>query len=125
MAVIQPSQAASAHGRHRLGETRRFDNARRGAFEILRAEKARHARHPADREIVRIGEPEAVAAWRLEWAQRGVELLRELGLEASLENASDPFFGRTGRLLAANQSAERLKVELLVPIAGPEPTADR
>jgi seryl-tRNA synthetase len=74
-------------------------------------------------ELVRIGEPERVLEWRDEWAQRGLALLRSLGLEAKLDNASDPFFGRRGRMLAANQRAEALKLELLVPIAGPEPTA--
>jgi seryl-tRNA synthetase len=74
-------------------------------------------------EIVRVGEPEAVAEWRSEWAERGVVLFREIGLHGELENANDPFFGRIGRLLAANQSAEDLKWELLVQIAGPEPTA--
>jgi seryl-tRNA synthetase len=74
-------------------------------------------------ELVRIGEPETVTGWRSEWSQWGVELLKSLGLDARLENASDPFFGRAGRLLAANQSAEELKWELVVPIAGPEPTA--
>jgi seryl-tRNA synthetase len=52
-----------------------------------------------------------------------MELLRGLGLAASLENASDAFFGRGGRLLAASQREQALKLELLVPIAGPEPTA--
>jgi seryl-tRNA synthetase len=74
-------------------------------------------------ELVRIGEPEAVLEWREEWAQRGLELLRSLGLAAELDIANDPFFGRRGRMLAANQQAERLKLELLVQIAGPEPTA--
>lgn len=74
-------------------------------------------------ELVRIGEPGVVAGWREEWSQRSVELLCGLGLDARLEGASDPFFGRAGRLLAANQSAEDLKWELMVPIAGPEPTA--
>jgi seryl-tRNA synthetase len=74
-------------------------------------------------ELVRIGEPDAVAAWRKAWLQRGVELLRGLGLDAELAKANDPFFGRTGRLLAANQNAEELKWELVIPIAGPEPTA--
>ncbi len=74
-------------------------------------------------EIVRIGEPQAVAEWRSEWAKRGVELFREIGLHGQLENANDPFFGRYGRLLAANQSAEDLKWELLVGITGSEPTA--
>ena len=74
-------------------------------------------------ELVRIGEPDAVLQWRDEWAQRGLELLRALGLAAELDVANDPFFGRRGRILAKNQQADKLKLELLVPIAGPEPTA--
>jgi seryl-tRNA synthetase len=74
-------------------------------------------------ELVRIGEPERVLQWRQEWAQRGLELLRAFGLEAELATASDPFFGRRGRMLATNQRDEALKLELLVQIAGPEPTA--
>ena len=74
-------------------------------------------------ELVRIGEPDAVLEWRDEWARRGLDLLRSLGLDARLDNASDPFFGRRGRMLAANQRNEALKLELLVQIAGPEPTA--
>lgn len=86
-----------------------LDPARRQAFRM--------------HEIVRIGEGDAVSAWRTDWAQRGVALLRGLGLDARLENANDPFFGRIGRLLAANQTAEELKAELVIPIAGPDPTA--
>jgi seryl-tRNA synthetase len=74
-------------------------------------------------ELVRIGEPDVVLAWRQEWAQRGLELLRGFGLQAELDSANDPFFGRGGRLLAATQRAQDLKLELLVQIAGPEPTA--
>jgi seryl-tRNA synthetase len=74
-------------------------------------------------ELVRIGEPDAVLAWRDAWAQRGLALLRSLGLEAELDRASDPFFGRGGRMLASNQRNEGLKLELLTRIAGPEPTA--
>ncbi len=59
----------------------------------------------------------------MSWAQRGVDLFRDLGLDGNLETANDPFFGRQGLLLAANQSADELKFELLVPIAGPDPTA--
>jgi seryl-tRNA synthetase len=75
------------------------------------------------REIVRIGEPETVAAWRDAWRDRSVELLRAVGLDASFDVASDPFFGRSGRLLARSQKAQELKFEVLVQIAGPEPTA--
>ncbi len=74
-------------------------------------------------EMVRIGEPENVAAWRDEWSERGLEVLCGLGLEASLENASDPFFGRRGRLLASSQRDQALKLEIVVPIASPKPTA--
>lgn len=75
------------------------------------------------REIVRIGEPEAVTAWRDAWRDRSLELLRSVGLEAEFDVANDPFFGRSGRLLARSQRSQELKFEVLVPIAGPEPTA--
>jgi seryl-tRNA synthetase len=75
------------------------------------------------REIVRIGEPDTVAAWRDAWRDRSVELLTAVGLEARFDVASDPFFGRSGRLLARSQRAQALKFEVLVQIAGPEPTA--
>lgn len=74
-------------------------------------------------ELVRIGEPEAVLVWRNEWAQQGLELLGGLGLEVELDVANDPFFGRRGRMLGANQRDQSLKLELLVRIAGPEATA--
>lgn len=74
-------------------------------------------------EIVRVGTAEEVAEWRIAWSERGVRLFDELGLDGTLANANDPFFGRVGRLLAANQAAEELKWELEVQIAGPAPTA--
>lgn len=75
------------------------------------------------REIVRIGEPEHVADWRERWRNRAVEMLRGIGLDAKLDVATDPFFGRSGRMLAASQREQELKFEVSVPIAGPEPTA--
>jgi len=75
------------------------------------------------REIVRIGEPETVQAWRDVWRNRAVELLGEVGLTVELEVASDPFFGRSGRMLAASQREQQLKFEVLTQIAGPTPTA--
>lgn len=75
------------------------------------------------RELVRIGEPETVAAWRDAWRDRAVELLLGLGLDARFDVATDPFFGRSGRMLAASQREQALKFEIHVPIAGPEPTA--
>jgi seryl-tRNA synthetase len=75
------------------------------------------------RELVRIGEPEAVERWRDDWRDRALDLLRRLGLRAEYDVASDPFFGRSGRMLAASQRQQALKFEIQVPIAGPEPTA--
>lgn len=75
------------------------------------------------REVVRLGEPEVVAAWRDAWRDRAVSLLRGLGLDADATVATDPFFGRAGRLLARSQREQELKFEVLVRIAGPEPTA--
>jgi seryl-tRNA synthetase len=75
------------------------------------------------RELVRIGETEQVLAWRELWMNRAKNILEECGLEVTLELASDPFFGRGGKLLAKSQREQSLKFELLVPIASPEPTA--
>jgi len=76
------------------------------------------------REFVRVGSSETVTAWRDLWLERGLHLLRGLGLDANPEAASDPFFGRGGKLLAVNQKEQRLKFEVLVPITSKEkPTA--
>lgn len=75
------------------------------------------------REIVRIADAETVVEWRLGWRARAEELLRSLGLELQLDIANDPFFGRVGRLLAAQQREQELKWELLAPVAGDTPTA--
>ncbi|MCW3039341.1 MAG: amino acid--[acyl-carrier-protein] ligase [Solirubrobacterales bacterium] len=75
------------------------------------------------REIVRIGEPAAVEAWRDRWRDRSVALLRGLGLDATCDTAGDAFFGRAGRMLAATQRRDGLKFEVLAPIAGDAPTA--
>lgn len=76
------------------------------------------------RELVRIGTPEVVVAWRDMWLERGIGILRSLGLPATSSVASDPFFGRGGRMLAAAQREQELKFEVTVPvISEAEPTA--
>jgi seryl-tRNA synthetase len=75
------------------------------------------------REIVRIADAETVVEWRIGWRERAEELLRSLGLELELDIANDPFFGRVGRLLAAQQREQELKWELLAPVAGDNLTA--
>lgn len=75
------------------------------------------------REIVRIGEPQTVQVWRDAWRERAVGLLGGLGLQVELDLATDPFFGRSGRMLAASQREQQLKFEVLTRIAGQELTA--
>ena len=76
------------------------------------------------REFVRAGNPDEVVAWRDEWLQRGLEILLSLGLAAKSCVASDPFFGRGGKILGDSQKAQELKFEVLVPILSLEtPTA--
>jgi len=76
------------------------------------------------REFVRVGTPEVVVEWRDMWLGRGVELLKSLGLPARSDVASDPFFGRGGRMLAGTQREQKLKFEVLVPVISEEnPTA--
>ena len=75
-------------------------------------------------EQVRLGEEKSVWAWRERWVSRAAALAAVLGLDVRAAAASDPFFGRGGKLLAANQRDERRKVELLAPIgSADEPTA--
>jgi seryl-tRNA synthetase len=76
------------------------------------------------REFVRIGRPEEVLAWRDMWLQRGLTLLASLGLPAAAEVASDPFFGRSGRMRARSQMEQRLKFEVVIPVvSAAHPTA--
>jgi len=69
------------------------------------------------REYVRLGTASEVRAFRDEWIERGTRLLRSLGLDVEPAPANDPFFGRAGRMLAANQREQQLKFELLAPIS--------
>jgi seryl-tRNA synthetase len=75
------------------------------------------------REMVRIGDRDEVLGWRETWMNRARDIFEQIGLNFSLEMASDPFFGRGGKLLAKTQREQRLKFEGLVPIASPQPTA--
>ena len=76
------------------------------------------------REFVSAGTPSQVVEWRDMWLQRGLTLLRSLGLPAESDVATDPFFGRGGKFLAQAQKAQKLKFEVLVPVISREnPTA--
>lgn len=76
------------------------------------------------REYVACGPPEMVVRWRDTWLERGKRLLESLGLPAKADVASDPFFGKGGKMLAASQRELKLKFEVLVPVISREnPTA--
>jgi seryl-tRNA synthetase len=76
------------------------------------------------REYVCVGRPEQVDDFRKRWLMRAEGFAAELGLPYRLEQASDPFFGRGGKLMAMSQIEQALKFELLVPIRSvDEPTA--
>jgi seryl-tRNA synthetase len=68
------------------------------------------------REMIRVGSAEQVLEWRECWIARAVEIFGVLELDANLDVASDPFFGRGGKILAKNQKEQKLKFEVLVPI---------
>jgi seryl-tRNA synthetase len=68
------------------------------------------------REFVRLGEAEAVLAWREAWLARAEGFLHTLGLESTLAPASDAFFGSGARFLAVSQREQGLKYELLVEV---------
>ena len=76
------------------------------------------------REFVRIGTPEQILQFRAEWIDRARDMAVALGLPHHIDLASDPFFGRTGPLLAMSQREQALKFELLTPvISETKPTA--
>lgn len=68
------------------------------------------------REFVRIGAPAQIATFREQWMKRASALAADLQLPFEFDRASDPFFGRVGQLMAANQIEESLKFELLIPV---------
>jgi seryl-tRNA synthetase len=76
------------------------------------------------REYVCIGAPETALAFRESWKAKAEQLGNQLGLPFNLLPASDPFFGRAGKLMAVNQVEQALKFEFLVPVNSEEaPTA--
>ena len=76
------------------------------------------------REYVRIGSPEMIMDFREGWIVRAQRMADELGLPYKVDLASDPFFGRTGQVMAVSQRQQSLKFELLIPLRSTEqPTA--
>lgn len=76
-------------------------------------------------EFVHAGTAASAMAHRDQTAPRLAAMLADLGLEIDYIPANDPFFGRTGRIMAANQREASLKYEIVTPVYGPsvKPTA--
>ncbi len=68
------------------------------------------------REFVYIGSQEGALEHRRTWLDRGVFLLEGLGLSVATVIASDPFFGRAGKLIAAAQQEKERKFEMVAAI---------
>jgi seryl-tRNA synthetase len=91
----------------------------------------REATHELDRlqafrmrEFVCVGTADQVMDFRARWLSRAEDLARQLGVQYQIAPASDPFFGRVGKLAAMIQFEQALKFELLIPILSEEqPTA--
>ncbi|WP_205474956.1 amino acid--[acyl-carrier-protein] ligase [Nocardioides sp. SYSU D00038] len=74
-------------------------------------------------EFVLVGTPDQAVAHRDAWLRRGRDSLAALGLPVRVEAANDPFFGRVGRMLAANQLTAELKYEVVLDVTDARPTA--
>lgn len=75
-------------------------------------------------ELVYVGDAERAQAHRDGGLARGLAMLASLGLPMEAVPASDPFFGRVGAVLAADQLAGELKLEGVTTLAGDDaPTA--
>ena len=76
------------------------------------------------REYVCVGTPAQIQDFRARWMKRAEAIAGQLGLAHRIDRASDPFFGRGGKLMATSQVEQALKFELLVPVhSQAEPTA--
>jgi seryl-tRNA synthetase len=76
------------------------------------------------REYVCIGTATQIDDFRRRWMARAQGFAGRLGLNGRIEHASDPFFGRGGKLMAVSQVEQALKFELLIPVHSAEqPTA--
>jgi seryl-tRNA synthetase len=71
-------------------------------------------------EFVHLGTPDSALAFRDAWLDRSRQMMDDLGLQVVADVANDPFFGRAGTMLAANQRENALKIELLATVSSEE-----
>jgi len=97
------------------------------AADCFRHEPSRHLDRLQSfrmREYVRIGTADEITAFRESWIERARGIAEELELPHRVAPASDPFFGRSGQVMAISQLQQMLKFELLVPLySSDNPTA--
>jgi seryl-tRNA synthetase len=75
-------------------------------------------------EYVRIGTADQVLEFRNGWMEYGKDLFTRLRVPHEIDVANDPFFGRSGKLMAESQREQKFKFELLIPVNSVEkPTA--
>ncbi|MBE2997213.1 hypothetical protein IDM40_00640 [Nocardiopsis sp. HNM0947] len=67
-------------------------------------------------EIVMVGGEEECRSWRDSLLWESQEFLGGFGIDTGSQVASDPFFGRPGRLLTNEQTDKKLKWELLAEV---------
>ena len=75
------------------------------------------------REYVRLGTAEQAMTHREQWLAIARSLYETLGLEVDIVPANDPFFGRGGILLAANQRRDEAKWEVVTEVYPGTPCA--
>jgi seryl-tRNA synthetase len=76
------------------------------------------------REYVCLGTPPQIDAFRKRWLAWAKTFADQLKLPYRVEQASDPFFGRGGKLMATSQIEQSLKFELLIALHSTDrPTA--
>lgn len=68
-------------------------------------------------EIVFLGSASEALSWRDRMLAKAAAWLRELGLAVEVVTATDPFFGRPGKLMTQAQLAEQLKWEITTEVA--------
>jgi len=91
----------------------------------------REATHEIDRlqafrmrEYVFVGTSGKVLKFRNRWMSQAAKLATQLGLPHQIAPASDPFFGRAGRIASMSQLEQLLKFELLIALEpARQPTA--
>ena len=132
-AGLTPDRSRSAPGGllSAVPDARRRAPRRRAMFDVL---GTCFRREPSDdparmqsfhmHEFVHVGTPESALAFRDGWLERSQQMMADLGLRAEPVVANDPFFGRAGSMLAANQRESALKFELVATVSSEEhPTA--